>query len=105
MSKNTANDKLTDRQVQNLIDWAMSPSDEEIAQFIKEFDEGKHPLSDADKDALSTSGFRQYLKACNKIASLTKQVEELKARIAFKDQCLHEILEKANELSAGLNKL
>jgi DNA repair exonuclease SbcCD ATPase subunit len=39
------------------------------------------------------------------IASLTKQAEELKARIAFKDQCLHEILEKANELSAGLNKL
>jgi peptidoglycan hydrolase CwlO-like protein len=97
MSKNTANDKLTDRQVQNLIDWAMSPSDEEIAQFIKEFDEGKHPLSDADKDALSTSGFRQYLKACNKIASLTKQVEELKAELKAKQ-------DRVNELEAMLEQ-
>jgi hypothetical protein len=39
------------------------PTAEEIAQFLKEFDEGKHPLSQRDLDALSTAGFRQYMKA------------------------------------------
>jgi hypothetical protein len=39
------------------------PTNEEIAQFIKEFDEGKHPLSRKESDALATAGFRQYMRA------------------------------------------
>jgi predicted GTPase len=37
-------------------------TDEEVARFLKEFDEGKHPLTDAEKDALATVGFRRQLQ-------------------------------------------
>jgi predicted GTPase len=37
-------------------------TDEEVAKFLKEFDEGKHPLTDAEKDALATVGFRRQLQ-------------------------------------------
>jgi hypothetical protein len=45
-------------------------TDEEVARFIKEFDEGKHPLSDAQKDALSTVGFRRSLQMSTELDRL-----------------------------------
>lgn len=73
------------------------PTDEEVAQFLKEFDEGKHPLSDEAKSALSTVGFRRSLVFSQEISrlkkandALTAQLEEarraLERQIAFWDR-------------------
>jgi hypothetical protein len=51
---------------------------EEVTKFLKEFDEGKHPLSQKDLDALGTAGFRQYLKASIELTRLRAENEELR---------------------------
>lgn len=59
-----------DRAIEALIALALfpertPPTDEEIETFLKEFDEGKHPLTPEDEDALARSRPRlmEMLKA------------------------------------------
>lgn len=85
--------ELTDNQVVDALLHAVlaaEPTEAEIQQFITEFDEGKHPLTDKEKDALATGGFRQYLKATNQITTLTAERDGLlkdKARLDWLEQC------------------
>jgi len=62
--------RAEDRAIEALIALALfpdrtPPTDEEIEKFIKEFDEGKHPLTQEDEDALARSRPRlmEMLKA------------------------------------------
>jgi hypothetical protein len=57
-------------------------TDAEVAQFLKEFDEGKHQLSQKDLDALSTAGFRRSLEMSIEITRLTRQLDEARKREA-----------------------
>jgi hypothetical protein len=50
-----------------------------VTKFLKEFDEGKHPLSQKDLDALGTAGFRQYLKASIELTRLRTELERMTA--------------------------
>lgn len=55
------------------------PTDAEVEQFMKEFDEGKHPLSDADKDALATGGFMRSLRAHTALKKAQAEIAALRA--------------------------
>lgn len=57
------------------------PTDEDVAQFLKEWDEGKRQLSDEAKDALSTVGFRRSLQFSLEITRLQHELSEARAEI------------------------
>lgn len=98
--------EITDKQIEALIAMALSPNlspeltDAEIDQFIKEYDEGKHPLSDADKDAMATGGFRQYLKASLELDKLRTHNQKQADKIAEMERevlRLRQVLKKAHD--------
>jgi hypothetical protein len=58
------------------------PTDAEVAQFLKEWDEGgKDRLSQEAKDALSSVGFRRSLQLSMENTRLREQVDAVKWRL------------------------
>jgi hypothetical protein len=82
---------------------------EEVAKFLKEFDEGKHPLSQKDLDALGTAGFRQYLKASIELTRLRVELEVSKQRVNELEELqlldVHAICDQRDDYRAECDRL